>query len=261
MTAGSYRSVAKLTVSFGLVSLPVSAIKATDDPREGMKAHQVHPEDGGRIKFSRYCSVCKETIAYEDIGKGVETPEGVIIITDEDMEHLPISSSKDIEITQFSSEEEISPIMYKSNYYLEPDGQPAARAYALILAALAKSNRVGIGKVTLREGREHLAALRVEDNKLMLTTLLWPEEVRHVHFDSLDGVEVTGSTLKMAIQLVNSLTKPFDPTEFKNEYRAAFEELVAAKKAGEIPAAIEPKKSAPGLDLEAMLKASLSAVS
>jgi DNA end-binding protein Ku len=256
--AGTGRAVAKLTVTFGLVSLPVRLLKATDSPN-GTGLHQYHGEDNGRIRYDKRCESCGEVITAADIVKGLESSGDVVVITEEDMETLPLASTKEIEVLQFSDAGEIPALMYRTTYYLEPDGPGSVRAYALLQGALAKTKRVGICKMALRsDGREHLAALRIEGGVLALTTLTWPKDVRHVHFDDLDGIEVAGPTLKMATQLVDSMTAKFDPEKFEDEYAKALSELVDAKVAGKVLTPAPKKKAAATTSLDDLLKASLA---
>ncbi len=251
------KAVAKVSLSFGLVNLPVRVIKATEASAQSF--HQVHQEDGGRIKQRRFCSIDDEEVPYADIAKGLETADGTVIITPEDMEGLPLATTKEIAVTQFVSVGEITPTMHDASYYLEPDGPGSARAYALLHAALADSGRVAIAKVSLRQGRERLAMVRVEGQLMMLTTLLWPEEVRTVQVDGLDDVEIAGPTLKMAKELVDSMTAPFNPDDYKDEYGRALQEVVDAKLAGKTLVAAAPKEAAPKADLADLLAASLAA--
>ena len=260
MANTSTRSIAKVTVTFGLISLPVRVIKATDVHGGSHEFHQYHSDDAGRIRQQRVCEACDEVIAYADVARGLEMPDGrVIFITKEDQESLPLVTTKEIEIQQFADADEISPLMFINSYYLEPDGPASAKAYALLLAALAKTKRVGIAKVAFKaESREHLAVLRIEDGLLALSTLLWPSEIRHFHFDALDDLSISTPTLKLAVDLVDSLTAPFDPAQYVDEYGKAMTELIDAKVNGTpIISAPSTKKVSGDKSLEELLAASL----
>ena len=151
------RSIWRVAVSFGLVSIAVKLYSATED--KDIRFHQVHATDGGRVKYKRVCSIDGEEVEYSDIAKGYELPDGdVVILTDEDFEDLPLSTRREIEVLQFVDQDEIDPIMFEKTYYLEPDG-PAARPYVLLRDALENAGQVAITKIAIRQ-RESLAASR-----------------------------------------------------------------------------------------------------
>src|SRR6266702_595281 len=220
------KAVAKVNLSFGLVNLPVRVVKATE--ARGTSFHQVHPKDGGRIRQERHCRICDDVLEFADVAKGLETADGTGLITGEDLDALPLATTREIAVHQFTEAGAITPTMHDASYYLEPEGPGSTRAYILLHAALAESGRIAIAKVALRQGRERLAMVRVEGPLLLLITLLWPEEVRTVRVDDLNGAEADGATLKMARQLIDSMTAPFDPEEYKDDYGRALQELVDA---------------------------------
>ncbi|MFD0854082.1 Ku protein, partial [Actinomadura adrarensis] len=150
------RSIWKGAISFGLVTIPVKVYSATE--QRDVSFHQVHREDGGRIKYKRVCTVDGEEIPYSDIAKGFELPSGeMVILTDEDFADLPLSTSRRIDVLQFVEEAEVDPIYFAKSYYLEPDAQ-GAKPYVLLRDALERSDQVAIVKVALRQ-RESLATL------------------------------------------------------------------------------------------------------
>src|SRR3954463_8255366 len=224
------RSIWRGAVSFGLVSIGVKLYSATED--KDIRFHQVHSTDGGRIKYQRVCSIDGEPVEYADIAKGYELPDGqVVILTDEDFEELPLSTRREIDVLEFVDQEEIDPILFEKTYYLEPDG-PATRPYVLLRDALENAGRVAITKIALRQ-RESLAALRGRDGVLVLHTMRCPDEVRAPDFGFLDeDISVRPQELQMAEALISSMTAEFDPTEFKDDYRAALERLLEAKASG-----------------------------
>src|SRR5579864_2323421 len=168
-------SMWKGAVSFGLVMIPVKLYTATE--QKDIAFRQVHREDGGRIRFRRFCSVDDQEIPYEDIAKGYELPTGeMVVLTDEDMADLPLPTTKSIEVLQFAPAEQLDPILFNKSYYVEPESA-GARAYVLLRDALEQSGRIAIAQVALRQ-REALATLRSRDGVLVLETLLWPDEIR-----------------------------------------------------------------------------------
>jgi DNA end-binding protein Ku len=255
------RSIWKGSISFGLVSIAVKLYSATEE--KDISFHQVHREDGGRIKYKRVCSICGEEVAYNDIAKGYELADGdVVVLTDDDLAELPLTSSREIDVLQFVPLEQVDPIFFNKSYYLEPEAR-AAKAYVLLRDTLEESGRVAVVKVALRR-REALATLRVREGVLTLETMLWPDEIRKPEFGFLnDSVEARPQELAMAASLVESMSGDFDPTEFTDQYRAAVESVVEAKIQGRdlIPApdVADSGESGKVVDLVAALQASIDA--
>jgi DNA end-binding protein Ku len=221
------RSMWKGAVSFGLVMIPVKLYAATE--QKDIAFRQVHREDGGRIRFRRFCSIEDAEVPYEDIAKGYELPGGeVVVLTEEDMADLPLPTARNIEVLQFCPAEQVDPIMFNRSYYAEPE-TAGARAYCLLRDAMDESGKVAIAKVALRQ-RESLAVLRVREGVMVLETLLWPDEVRETEFPFLDDdIEVRPQELRMASSLIESMTVDFDPDEYHDNYREALQEVVDAK--------------------------------
>lgn len=224
------RSMWKGAVSFGLVMIPVKLYTATET--KDIAFRQVHREDGGRIRFRRFCTIDDQEVPYEDIAKGYELPDGqIVILTEEDMADLPLPTTKSIEVVQFCPAEQLDPILFNRSYYLEPEAA-GARAYSLLREALEQSGKIAVAQVALRQ-RESLAILRARDGVLVLETLLWPDEVRVPDFPFLtDTIDVRPQELRMAESLIESMTLDFDPDEYHDSYREALQELVEAKVEG-----------------------------
>ncbi|GLW07546.1 non-homologous end joining protein Ku [Microtetraspora sp. NBRC 13810] len=252
------RSIWKGAISFGLVTIPVKLYSATE--QKDVSFHQVHREDGGRIRYKRVCTVDGEEVQYADIAKGYELPTGdMVVLTDEDFEDLPLSTSRRIDVLQFTPAEQIDPIYFAKSYYLEPDAQ-GAKPYVLLRDALARSGQVAVVKVALRQ-RESLATLRVRDGVFVLETMLWPDEIRAADFAFVDEeVDVRAQELQMAESLIETMAADFDPTEYHDAYREALQQVIEAKIAGKevIPAEAQPE-ARPAGDLMAALRASVDA--
>lgn len=260
MASSSSKAVAKLTITFGLVTIPVRLVSSADsESKTGF--HQVHPADAGRIKQKRFCSLCNTEVPYAELGKGIETPEGTILITDELLETLPLPTTKEAEVLQFTDASSIPLTMFVKTYYVEPDGEGSGtrKAYALLRDALQESGRVGICKIALRSNsKESLAALRAEGDVLCLTTLHWPEEIRTSNVD-VNG-ELSSAERKMAVSLVDAMTRPFEPEEYTNEYGMAFAALVESVTLGKtLPKPAVQPKPAPVMDMASLLEASIKA--
>jgi DNA end-binding protein Ku len=221
------RSIWAGAISFGMVVIPVKLYSATE--QRDVSFRQVHREDGGRIQFRRVCSIDGQEVPYADVAKGYELATGdVVVLTDEDMQDLPLASAHRIDVLHFAPAGQLDPILANKAYYLEPE--PAGvRAYVLFRDALERSGRVAVAKVAIRQ-REALAALRVRDGVVVMETLLWPDEVRAPDFKFLDeDIEVRSQELKMAASLIDTMTEDFDPSLYKDAYREALEALVQAK--------------------------------
>ncbi|MFI6482604.1 Ku protein [Nonomuraea sp. NPDC050663] len=252
------RSIWKGAISFGLVTIPVKLYSATE--QKDVAFHQVHREDGGRIRYKRVCTKCGEEVAYADIAKGYELATGeIVVLTDEDFEGLPLSTSRRIDVLQFSPADQIDPIYFAKSYFLEPDAQ-GAKPYVLLRNALESSGQVAVVKVALRQ-RESLATLRVRDGVFVLETMLWPDEIRKPEFDFLDeDIEVRAQELKMAESLIATMESDFDPGEYHDAYREALQQVIEAKIEGrEVVAAPETEEAGPAVDLMAALRASVEA--
>ncbi|MFB9907013.1 non-homologous end joining protein Ku [Allokutzneria oryzae] len=244
-------------VSFGLVTIAVRLFAATEE--HDFRFHQVHREDGGRIRYRRVCSACGEEVAYQDIAKGYEMEDGRMVVLDrEDFEKLPISTDHAIEVLEFVPTEEIDPILFQKSYYLEPD-KAAVRPYVLLRTALERADRLAVVKITMRQ-RESLAVVRARDDVLVLHTMMWPDEIRTPEFGFLEGdVEVRPQELRMAESLIESMAGTFVPEEFTDDYRDALAKLVEAKAEGaELPAQPEAEDSGEVIDLMAALERSVA---
>jgi DNA end-binding protein Ku len=247
----------KGAISFGLVTIPVAVYPATEE--KSLKFNQLHDEDLGRIRYKRVCSIDGEEVDFEHIVKGYEVEKDrYVVLTDEDLDAVPIESSRAIDIQQFVDLDEIDPILFKKSYYLVPD-ETGAKAYALLRKALSEEGKVGIAKVSFRD-KEHLAALRFKDRVFVLETMYWPDEIRAAEFDTVDSDErVRANEVEMAKALIQNLSEPWNPEQFKDGYREALLDIVEKKDAGE---AIEaPAEAAPArvVDLMEALKASVAA--
>ncbi|MCX5331358.1 MULTISPECIES: Ku protein [unclassified Streptomyces] len=250
------RSIWNGAISFGLVSIPIKLVNATES--HSISFRQIHLEDGGRIRYRKVCELEEKEVGSAEIGKGYEDADGTIIpITDDDLSHLPLPTAKTIEIVAFVPADRIDPLQMDAAYYLAAGGAPAAKPYTLLREALKRSNKVAIAKFALR-GRERLGMLRVVEDAIAMHGLLWPDEVRAPQGVAPDTkVTVNDKELDLADALMDTLGE-MDLDDLHDEYREALEEVVAAKAAGEtVPEAPEPAKGGKVLDLMAALEKSV----
>ena len=196
----------------------------------------MHAKDNGRIRYKRVCEACGEVVEYRDIAKAFESDDGQsVVITDEDIASLPEERSREIEVLEFVPANQIDPIMYDKSYFLEPDSK-SSKSYVLLAKTLMDTDRVAIVHFALRN-KTRLAALRVQDfskrDVMIVQTLLWPDEIRDPDFPVLDKeVEVKPAELKMASQVVESMTDDFNPDRYHDDYQEQLHELVQAKLEG-----------------------------
>jgi DNA end-binding protein Ku len=256
------RAIWSGAISFGLVNVPVKLYTATSP--KTVRFNQLSSKTGARIRQKRVDPTTDEEVPYEDIVKGYEiTPDRYVTITNEELEALDPKATRTVDIEEFVDLVEIDPIYYDHNYYLAPTAG-GAKAYRLLLDAMREAGKVGIGKVVLRS-KQQLCALRPTGDVLALTTMLWGDEVlspdRLDEIGEIEEAQATDRELKMAEQLIDSLSAEFEPTKFHDEYREQVLALIEAKANGE-EIAVQPQVEEPAAapDLMAALEASLAAV-
>ncbi|MFI8238512.1 Ku protein [Streptomyces sp. NPDC085866] len=252
------RSIWNGAISFGLVSIPIKLVNATES--HSISFRQIHTEDNGRIRYRKVCELEDREVGQAEIGKGYEDADGTIIpISDEDLSHLPIPTARTIEIVAFVPADRIDPLQMDAAYYLAAGGAPAAKPYTLLREALKRSNKVAIAKYALR-GRERLGMLRVVGDAIAMHGLLWPDEVRAPEGVAPDAdVTVRDKELDLADALMDTLGE-VELEDLHDKYREALEEVIAAKAAGETPPEVpEPAAGGKVLDLMAALEKSVRA--
>jgi DNA end-binding protein Ku len=234
-------------VAFGLVNVPVKVYSATEE--KDVRFHQVHAQDGGRIRYKRVCELDGEVVEYADIAKAYESDDGrTVILTDDDFAQLPANASREIEVASFVPADQIDPMYFDKSYYLEP-ASTSTKAYVLLMRTLEQTDRIAIVNFALRQ-KTRLAAMRVRDDVLVIQTLLWPDEVRAAEFPSLDeSVTIKPAELKMASMLVDSFADDFRPEDYTDEYRVELQQLIEAKLEGD-EAFPTPEKEEEGEDAE-----------
>ncbi|MBV9607767.1 MAG: Ku protein [Solirubrobacterales bacterium] len=256
------RAIWSGAISFGLVNVPVKLYTATSP--KTVRFNQLSAKTGARIRQKRVDPTTDEEVPYEDIVKGYEiTPDRFVTITNEELDALDPKATRTVDIEEFVDLAEIDPIYYDHNYYLAPTAG-GAKAYRLLLDAMRDAGKVGIGKVVLRS-KQQLCALRPTGDVLALTTMLWGDEVlspdRLDEIGEIEEAQATDRELKMAEQLIASLSAEFEPTKFHDEYREQVLALIEAKANGEeIAVQPEVEEAAAAPDLMAALEASLAAV-
>ena len=249
-------------ISFGLVNVPVKLYSAVS--RKTVRFNQLNAETGNRIQQKRVDPETGEEVGYDQIVKGYElTKDRYVVITPDELDSLDPEKTRTVDIEDFVDLDEIDPVYYDHPYYLVPD-KGATKAYGLLLGAMKQANKVAIARVVLRS-KEQLVAIRPAGDVLMMETMLFHDEVVPAHDieDLPEGKELkaTDRELKMAQQLIDSLSSEFDPTSYQDEYREKVLELIEMKASGQ-EIAVQPDAPEPAKvpDLMAALEASLAAV-
>ncbi|HSK53287.1 MAG TPA: Ku protein [Clostridia bacterium] len=251
----------KGAIQFGLVTIPVKLYLATES--KGISFNMLHKDDLSRIQMKIWCPVEDEVISRSDTVKGYEyAPGEYVVITDEDLERVPLKTVRSIEIEQFTkAERDDSNVRFvKSAYYIEPD-KVGRKAFYLLKNVLEDEGLTAICKVVIKD-REALAAIDPFGNTMLMTTLHWPDEIRSTDELDLpaDEIDFKPAELAMAKQLVSAMTGDFQADQYKDEYREALEQIIEAKVEGRETVELEePEPEGKLIDLMAALEASVNA--
>ncbi|MBM4796053.1 Ku protein [Streptomyces sioyaensis] len=249
-------AIARLHITFGLVSIPVSVHAATE--RQAVPLHQVHARDGARIRQRRICEAEGTEVPLDEVARGYEAPDGrTVVLSDSDLADLPLPSMRAIEVVGFLPAGDVDPIALDRPYYLGVEGA-GTRPYRLLRDAMADSGLVGVARMALR-GRERLVVLRVRDDVIVAQVLLWPDEIRAADGLVEPAPEPRRQELQMAQTLMQSLSEDFRLDDQRDHYREALDEVVTAKLAGQEPPHAPAARAGPVVDLMEMLQESVRA--
>ena len=253
------RAMWKGAIQFGLVTIPIKLYLATES--KGISFNMLHKDDLSRIQMKVLCPVEDEVISRSETVKGYEySPGEYVVVTDEDLEKVPLKTVRSIEIEQFTKAEKDGAAVkfVKSAYYVEPD-KVGRKAFYLLKSVLEDEGLTAICKVVIKD-REALSALDPFGETMLLTTLHWPDEIRSTKELDLpeEDFDFKPAELAMAKQLVSAMTGEFDPSQYKDEYRQALENVIQAKVEGKETVEVEqPEESGKLIDLMAALEASV----
>ncbi|MFF9244836.1 Ku protein [Streptomyces sp. NPDC014776] len=257
------RSIWSGAISFGLVTVPINVVSATED--HSIRFHQYHLQDGGRVRVRKFCDLEDREVSNAEIGKGYEVsretkhaPAQIVPISDEELRDLPLPTAKAIEIVAFVPAEDIDPLQIGDGYYLQASGQVAAKPYKLLVQALGRSEKVAIAKYAW-SGRERLGMLRVRDDALVLHSMRWPDEIRSPNELLPPSVDLSDEEIERALTLMDTMTvEDLAELDAHDEYTEAIAQIIEAKREDKpIPQAPEPEEPAQVLDLMAALNASV----
>lgn len=254
------RPIWKGTISFGLVSIPVSLYPATR--REELKFRLLRGSDLSPVNYKRVAEADGKEVPWDKIVKGYEHEKGqYVVLKDEDFARVDVEATQTVDIVQFVSLEEVDPLLFYKPYYMQAE-KGGEKAYVLLREALADAGKIGIAKVVIKT-RQHLAALKPQDQGIMLELMRFPEEL-------LDGSDfklpkpqkVSSAEQNMAKKLVDSMSQTWNPTSFKDDYRELLEKVIEEKikHPKKSPAKRDPKRRHGNLiDLVSMLQQSVEA--
>src|SRR5918998_4024439 len=251
------RSIWKGTISFGLVNIPISVAIATQ--RSDPSFRTLDRETLQPIKQQLFSPARGEVVPRDETIKGYEVSKDQFLpVSNEELESVAVERRRTIDLVAFVDLGEVDPVFYDRTYYLEPQ-EGAHKPYALLVEAMKRTGKAALGKIVM-SSREHVVLLRPAGDALVAELLFYPEDVRPKEEidDRVRDVEVTDAELSMATQLVESLARPFEPSEFENEHKRELLALIERKLAGEeVPVPVEAPPAEPVPDLMAALKASI----
>src|SRR5436853_4964732 len=251
------RSIATLTVSFGMVSIPVKLFSATEASR-AISFNLLHKTCGSRLKQQYICVKEEVPVGREDMAKGYEfEKDKYVMFTPEELKALEEAGTHTAEITEFVPIDSVDPVYFDKAYYLAPD-KGGAKPYALLTRALRESKRCALGRWAAR-GKQYIIMIRAVDDGLVMQQLLYSGEVRSIKDIDIPKTEVRDAELKLAQQLIEQqAVEKFDPSAYTDEVRGRIEAAVQKKVEGQEITMVEaPEQGAKVIDLMEALRASL----
>jgi DNA end-binding protein Ku len=254
------RAIWSGSISFGLVNIPIKLYNAVS--KKSVQFNQIDARSNSRIRMKRVSAADGEEVPQSEIVKGYEVGPGrYVTIRPDELDALEPEATRAVDLEEFVELADIDPIFYDSPYYVAP-AKGAEKPYALLVKAMEESGKVGIARFVMRS-KQYLAALRPKDGKLVLSTMVYADEVVPVEevgeLTGLDRIDLSDREVAMAKQLIESLTAEFEPAKFRDQHRDRVLELIERKAEGveplvEAPAAIEATAV---VDLMAALEASV----
>lgn len=254
------RSLASLTIAFGLVSIPVRLFSATQ-PSGGVSFNLLHSTCGSRLRQQYVCLKEDVVVDRAEMIKGYEFAKGrYVTFAPEELKELDEASSHAVEVTEFVPITAIDPVYYDKAYYLAPD-KGGTKPYSLFVEAMRKTGRSALGRYAAR-GNQYIVLLRPTDDVLIMQQLLYADEVRGVDELGIEASDVRESELKLAIQLIEQISSDaFHPEAYEDAVKQRIEAAIQRKVDGEEISVSEAPPEARGgaqvIDLMAALRASL----
>jgi DNA end-binding protein Ku len=252
-------SVWRGSIVLSLLSIPVQLYAAARSERTYL--HQIHKECNSRVRQPLFCPTCNRFVERSEIVKGYEFDEGqYVLMEDKEIKKLAAGSSRTLEILAFTKLSEIDPIFFDSSYFCIAD-ETGKKAYQLLVKALEDTQTVGIGKLLMHQ-RDYTVFLRPYEHGLLLHTMYFANEIRQLpQFGVFEAVELKPQEVKLTEQLIKSLTEPFKPAKYHDEFQAKLRKLIESKQDGKTAEiGKEPRRPAV-IDIQSALRKSLAASS
>ena len=249
-------SVWKGSISFGLISIPIRLYPAARTER--INLHQIHKKCHTRLRQPLYCPTCHRIVDRSEVVKGYEYEKGqYILIENEELKKITPQSGKTMEIQAFVQGSQIDPIFFESSYFALPE-KDNPKPYVLLLKALEESDRVGIAKLAMHQ-REYTVFIRPRSHGLTVHTMYFVNEIRRVegYGTIARDVKLKPQEIKLAEQLVESLSEDFKPEKYHDTFQENLRALIEAKREGKTIVAEAPPRRAPVIDMMEALKRSL----
>jgi DNA end-binding protein Ku len=255
------RATWKGHLKLSLVTIPIRVFPATDSAAT-ISFNQLHAECQTRIQQKKWCPHCEREVSNNEIVKGFEFSKGkYVVMEEEDIAKVRPESTRVINLTQFTTVDQIDPIYFERPYYLAPDGNVAAEAFAVVREGM--QGKAGIGRLALY-GREYLVAVQPREKGLVMFTLRSANEVRSMDaIDELDQVpaKLKPAEVKLAQQVIGTFESELDVSTFTDNYQQELRRIIDAKVAGEEVVVQEEEAPAKVVDLMEALRRSLESVS
>jgi len=255
------RSVWKGHIRFSLVTIPVQIFNAVET-KGNISFKQLHAEDSGSIGYRKYCKKCDAVVSSSEIIKGFEyEPDTFALLSKEELQSVKLKSTRAIDIEAFVDLEEVHPSRYEHVYFVGPEGEIANKTFGLLCKTLKDTGKAGIGRIILRD-REDVVMITPHDNALIMYKLRFPYEIRDIAKvpDTEELANPDEAELKLAKQLVETLSTTFDKIDFEDRYRDALIDLVEQKVAGkEVVSLDDEEQEKPVVDIMDALKQSIEA--
>jgi DNA end-binding protein Ku len=252
------RSMWTGSLSFGLVNVPVALYSGVRD--QSLHFRQLHEKDGAPIEVRRFCSEEDKEIPFEAVGHGYDLDGKQVLLTDEELATAQPRKTRTIDIEAFVDLDEVDPIYFDHPYVLVPAGEAEgiARAYRLLLEVMSRTDRAALGRIVLRT-KEYLVLIRARDGQLVLTTMLFHDELRPSKEIAPGGTKPAKKQLDQAVALIEALSEDWDPDSYDDRYRKRLQDVLRRKKKRQkIEAPAQRKEPKPVPDLMAALEKTLA---
>jgi DNA end-binding protein Ku len=252
------RSLWSGSLSFGLVNVPVALYSGVRD--QSLHFRQLHEKDGAPIEVRRFCSEEDKEIPFEAVGHGYDLDGKQVLLTDEELATAQPRKTRTIDIEAFVDLDEVDPMYFDHPYVLVPAGEAEgiARAYRLLVEVMSRTERAALGRIVLRT-KEYLVLLRARDGQLVLTTMLFHDELRPTKGIAPGGKKPAKKQLDQAVALIEALSEEWDPERYDDRYRKRLQDVLRRKrKRQKIEAPEQRKEPKPVPDLMAALEKTLA---